>query len=230
MKTLVMIPGMMCDERLFKSQFAALSDDLNIHVPVPKGHDEISAFANDILENVSGQFSLLGLSMGGIIAMEILRQAKERVERVALFDTNPLAEKEDVKLRRIQQIEAVKNGKLIDIMRDEMKPNYLADGPLKKEILDLCMDMATDLGPEVFIDQSIALMNRPDQTEVLKSTDIPALILCGREDTLCPIERHELMYDLMPDAEFVVIDGAGHMPVLEQSEITNIKIKTWLEK
>lgn len=230
MTSLILIPGMMCDARLFAPQVEHLSGEFDIQIPSLVGQTTINGYANNILENAPDSFALLGLSMGGIIAMEILRIAPERVERIALLDTNPLAEKDEVKRRRFPQMEAVKQGRLADIMRDEMKPNYLADSPLKGEILDLCMDMAIQLGSEVFIEQSQALMNRPDQTEILKSADIPALVLCGRDDILCPIERHELMHDLMPNSTLEIVDGAGHLPVLEQAEITNSKITTWLKQ
>lgn len=220
----------MCDARLFSPQVEHLSDEYDIHIPKLVGQNTINGFAKSILEDTPDSFALLGLSMGGIIAMEILRIAPERVDRIALLDTNPLAEKDEIKQRRFPQIEAVQHGRLTDIMRDEMKPNYLADGPQKSIILDLCMDMATDLGADVFIEQSQALMDRIDQTKTLKSANIPALILCGREDILCPIERHELMHNLMPNSTLEIIDGAGHLPVLERPEITNIKITEWLKQ
>lgn len=184
----------------------------------------------DILADAPQCFALAGLSMGGIVAMEILRQAPERVERIALLDTNPLAETDEVKARRIPQMMAVKVGKLSVIMRDEMKPNYLSEGPRRGEVLDLCMDMALDLGPHVFLNQSRALMDRSDQTETLRNATVPALILCGREDTLCPVARHEMMAGLIPGARLEIIDGAGHLPTLEQPEKTNAALARWLEE
>lgn len=94
-------------------------------------------------------FALAGLSMGGILAMEILAQAPDRIARLALLDTNPRAELPEVQARRAPQIDAVQAGRLREVMRDEMKPNYLVDGPGKQAVLDLCMDMAMDLGPQV---------------------------------------------------------------------------------
>ncbi len=160
--------------------------------------------------------------------MEMLKLAPERIERIALMDTNPLAETEAVKARRLPQIDAVKNGRLAAIMRDEMKPNYLADGPQRSEVLDLCMDMALALGPEVFVKQSRALMDRPDQSDTLRSADIPALVMCGRYDTLCPLSRHELMADLLQNAHLEVIENAGHLPTLEQPEEANAALMRWL--
>ena len=166
--------------------------------------------------------------MGGIIAMEIVRQAPERVSRLALMDTNPLAEPAVRAVERDAQIDRVRNGGLRSVMRDEMKPNYLADGPNKGCVLDLCMTMAEAVGADVFNIQSRALQRRPDQRDTLRAIDVPTLILCGEDDTLCPLERHEMMRDLIPGARLAVIPGAGHLPVLEQPELTNKEIKLWL--
>jgi pimeloyl-ACP methyl ester carboxylesterase len=124
----------------------------------------------------------------------------------------------------------VRLGDLRAVMRDEMKPNYLVDGPRKSEILDLCMAMALDLGPEVFLNQSIALRDRPDQKETLRAYAGPSLVLCGRHDALCPVERHELMHDLLANAQLTIIEDAGHMPTLEQPEETTAALVRWLEE
>ena len=226
---LLLLPGMMCDARLFQPQINALSGRLPLVTAPIGGHDSMQALAAEILNYAPPRFALAGLSMGGILAMEILRQAPDRVDRVALLDTNPRAELPEVQERRAPQIEAAKQGELSRIMRDEMKPNYLADGPNMGAILDLCMTMATDLGPEVFVNQSIALRDRPDQCETLRQFDGSALVLCGKEDRLCPIERHELMHELLPNSRLQIIDGAGHLPTLEQPEITTAALIRWLE-
>ena len=125
-------------------------------------------------------------------------------------------------------MEAVRAGGLRAVMRDEMKPKYLADGPRRQAVLDLCMTMALDLGPEVFLDQSRALMTRPDRQDVLRDVAVPTLVLCGADDRLCPPSRHELMRDLIPGAVLEVIAEAGHLPVLEQPGPTNAALARWL--
>lgn len=233
-RTLVMIPGMMCDARLYAPQIEAFGDAFNLIIPDLTDGDTISGYTDYILKLAPSTFALLGLSMGGIIAMEVLRQASERVERIALLDTNPLAEKDNVKQKRGPQMKAVQEGGLARIMRDEMIPNYLADPVKNKQIAELCLAMAVGLGKDVFINQSRALMGRPDQTQTLTTANspapMPALILCGRHDVLCPLARHELMHDLMPHATFEIIEDAGHLPVLEQPEMTNHAIANWLKR
>ena len=225
---LLLLPGMMCDARLFQAQIAAFSSERPVMVMPMTGHDTIEGLAQDVLDHSPPRFALAGLSMGGILAMEIIRRAPERVTRLALLDTNPKAELPEVQARRQPQIARAKQGRLRDVMVEEMKPNYLVDGPHRAAILDLCLQMAQDLGPDVFISQSKALASRPDQQDALRSVDVPTLVLCGRADTLCPIGRHELMRDLIPDASLVIIENAGHLPVLEQPEKTNEALKAWL--
>mgnify|MGYP001567690456 FL=1 len=229
MTPLVLIPGMMCDARLFGPQIAVFSGRRTLVCAPLTGRASVERFAADVLTNAPNRFALAGLSMGGIVAMEILRQAPERVERIALIDTNPLAEIDEIKARRLPQMVKVRDGVLDSVMRDEMKPQYLSDTPQRDSILDLCMEMALGLGPHVFMEQSRALMDRPDQSDTLRSIDVPALVMCGRDDALCPVSRHELMAELIPNAQLEIIEGAGHLPTLEQPELTNAAIARWLE-
>ena len=230
MMPIVFLPGMMCDARLFGPQI----DVLSAHHPVMcipiNRHDTVEALAAEVLEMAPDRFALAGLSMGGIVAMEIVRQAPDRVDRLALMDTNPLGEKESVKSARLPQIAAAQSGDLRRVMREEMKPNYLTDGPNQGAILDLCMTMAMDQGPEVFVLQSKALMARPDQTQTLLSYPGSTLVLCGQDDGLCPLERHELMHDLLPSSTLEIIENAGHFPTLENPLTTNSALASWMEK
>lgn len=229
MTPLVLLPGMMCDARLWGPQIAALSGRRTLHLPSLAGHDTVEALAAAVLADAPPRFALAGLSMGGIVAMAILATAPGRVERLALLDTNPLAEAEEVKARREPQIEKALAGGLLDVIRGEMAPNYLAGGARSGAIIDLCLAMATSLGPEAFARQSRALQRRPDRREALRRVTVPTLVLCGGEDRLCPPERHVLMRDLIPGARLEVVEGAGHLPTLERPEATTAALARWLE-
>jgi pimeloyl-ACP methyl ester carboxylesterase len=229
MTPLVLIPGMMCDARLWSPQIAALSGRRVLHLAPIADHDSMEALAAHILANAPLRFAVAGLSMGGIVAMEMLRQAPARISRLALLDTNPRAEIEEIRTGREPQIAKALDGRLDSVMRDEMKPNYLADGPNRKTILDLCMDMALALGAEVFARQSRALATRPDSQAALGAYRGPTLILMGEDDRLCPRDRHELMHALIPGSRLAIIPGAGHLPTLEQPELTNAELARWLE-
>ncbi len=230
MTPLVLLPGMMCDARLFAPQVAAFSGERAVQVAPLTQHDTMGALARSVLDDAPPRFALAGLSMGGLVAMEIIRQAPERVTHLALIDTNPLAELPEVSARRKPQIAKVRAGQLRAVMRDEMKPNYLSDGPNQGAILDLCMAMAEALGPVVFERQSRAVQSRPDQQETLSKVNIPTLVMCGEDDRLCPIERHELMHQLVSDSTLTIIPGAGHLPTLEQPELTTEALARWLKR
>ncbi len=231
MTPVVFAPGMMCDARLFAPQVAALRNEREVAVASLAKASTITDMAENLLAEAPSRFALAGLSLGGIVAMEVIRLAPARVAGLALIDTNPLAEQVTVQSNRNRQMALVsEQGKLLDVMRDELKPNYLANGVNKTQILDLCMAMAVDLGPEVFVRQSMALQSRPDQTETLRDVKVETLVLCGDQDRLCPIERHELIHSLVTGSDLIVIPDAGHLPTLEQPNLTTNAIKTWLHK
>ena len=223
-----MVPGMMCDERIFSPQIEALSQNLEVTIAEISNFSSVRELASDVLKKAPKKFSLLGHSMGGIVAMEIYSQEPNRIEKLILMDTNPKAELDEVKLKREPQIREVNKGKLLEVMRDEMKPNYLAESENKSSVLNVCMDMALNLGPDVFINQSRALQSRLDQQNTIQSIKIPVLIMCGSEDKLCPVERHEMMHNMIRDSDLKIINNAGHMPTLEQPRETTEVIKEWL--
>ena len=223
-----MVPGMMCDERIFSPQIEALSQNLEVTIADISNFSSVRELASDVLKKAPKKFSLLGHSMGGIVAMDIYSQEPNRIEKLILMDTNPKAELDEVKLKREPQIREVNKGKLLEVMRDEMKPNYLAESENKRSVLNVCMDMALTLGPDVFINQSRALQSRLDQQNTIQSIKIPVLILCGSEDKLCPVERHEMMHNMITDSDLKIINNAGHMPTLEQPRETTEVIKEWL--
>ena len=226
MTPLVLIPGMMCDARMW----GGIDRDLDVPVIhyIPTVAETMPDLAAHFLDEAPPQFALAGLSMGGILAMEILRQAPDRITRLALLDTNPRAETAVAQSRRGPQIARALAGDLEGVMRHDMKPNYLAPGPNKPTILDLCMDMALILGPEVFARQSRALRDRPDQQTTLAAFKGPALVLMGAEDRLCPLDRHRLMHELMPQSRLHIIPDAAHLPPLEQPEATLRALRDWL--
>lgn len=223
---LVLIPGMMCDARMW----GGIDRDFGVPVlhHVPTQAETMSDLAALFLSDAPPRFALAGLSMGGILAMEILHQAPHRVERLALLDTNPRAETATAQARRAPQIARALAGDLDGVMREDMKPNYLAPGPNQAAVLDICMDMALTLGPEVFARQSRALRDRPDQQVTLAAWKGPALVLMGAEDRLCPLERHRLMHALMPQSRLHIIPDAAHLPPLEQPAATARALRDWL--
>ncbi len=212
MTPVVMIPGMMCDERIFAHQIKELGTDTEVYIADISKYSSIQELASDVLENSPPKFFLVGHSMGGIVAMEMCSQEPDRIEKLVIMDSNPKPELEETKLKREPQIKNVISGNLAQVMKEEMKPNYLADSYKQKDILNTCMEMALTLGPEVFVRQSRALQDRDDQQSTLKDLNIPVLIMCGAEDKLCSLEKHELMHNIINDSKLEGVMDAGHMP------------------
>ena len=227
---LVLLPGMMCDARLFSPQINALSSDTVVTVaPITHG-ERVEEIASSILAALPEKFALAGLSMGGIVAMEILRRAPQRVLRIALLDTNPLAETPATAAAYEPWIVGAKAGRLEDILGEVMRPEFLAPGTHRNEVLALVREMGLALGADVFVRQARALQRRPDQQKALRQCKVPALILCGEHDGLTPVKRHTFMAELMPYAELRIIEAAGHLPTLEQPEATTRALREWLKQ
>jgi len=223
------LPGMMCDERLFAAQAASIG--------VPAVHadttcaDNVEDMARQALADAPPHFGLIGLSMGGILAFEIWRQAPHRVTHLALLDTNPHAETSERQAARFDEIETALRGGLRELAIERMKPMYLAESNRDNEaLLGVVLDMAERLGPDVFRRQSLMLKDRPDSVPTLATIDCPTLVLCGVEDRLCPVAYHEDMARRIPNARLAIVDDSGHLSSLEQPDVVSGALRQLLEQ
>jgi pimeloyl-ACP methyl ester carboxylesterase len=229
-KPLVLLPGMMCDRRLFEPQVAHLDDIADIFVGDIGRHPSIRRIAAAVLDEVPfDRFALCGLSMGGIVAMEMLRQAPDRVSGVAFLDTTPLADAVGRAEIRNRQVERAKRGELQSLFIEEMLPHYLAPGNAHDERLrQVLIDMAVDLGEIVFENQSNALRDRANNEAAIAEYGGSVLIICGEEDAMCPPARHELIASHSPQSELVTIPAVGHISTLEAPHTVSLALRRWL--
>jgi pimeloyl-ACP methyl ester carboxylesterase len=223
---------MMCDARLFTPQIKAFLPRYDVFVPQLSGQSSIEGLVNDVLkETAAARFNLLGLSMGGIVAMAMLQTSAHRISRLALLDTNHHADAPGRFEIRNRQIADAKAGKLKQLMAEEMKPAYLSQTSRKNQsLLDVLIDMAMTLGPEIFIEQSLALRDRSDYSDALAQFHGPSIVLCGAEDSLCPPERHYEIAGLLPNSDLRIIPDAGHISTLEQPRAVNQALSQWLAR
>jgi pimeloyl-ACP methyl ester carboxylesterase len=226
---ILFVPGMMCDARVFAPQIDDLSRDFALHIARVTRAESIREMAAEAIHHAPPRFALAGLSMGGIVAMEILRRVPERVTRIALMATTPLAETPEQAAWREPQIVKAQSGNLAEAMRAAMPEDNLAPGAGRQRALAVVEAMAGDLGAKEFIRQSRALQRRPDAQKTLRTTRAPALVLCGGHDKITTPRRHEFMAELIPYAELVVIDEAGHLPTLEAPQKVNMALRAWME-
>ena len=229
MANIVFIPGTLCDARLFGPQIEYLSAH-KYHVMAMSiaHHYSIQEMAENILDHAPKYFHLVGLSLGGIVAMEIMRLAPERIQSTVLINTNAQDESIEKQLARQPQIEEARAGNMMDLLIKDVFPKYTYRSNV--EIFQLCIDMAETLGANVFIQQSTAVSLRRDQKETLKMWDKPTLIICGENDVVCPVSNHQLMKDLMPSSKMEIIPESGHLLTLEQPIKVNEILFSWFNK
>lgn len=227
---LVLLPGMMCDARVFLPQITDLARDHAVTVGPVGGAERMEEIASNLLSLLPPKFALAGHSFGGIVALEILRRAPGRVTRIALLNTTPLPESPTFAATREPRIVAARSGRLNEVMREEMPLSALSPMSDRQGIMGLVEDMADHMGVEVFVRQTRALQRRRDQQATLRQIRQPALVLTGAYDTVTPVKRHEFMAELIPYAELRVIEEAGHMPSLETPEELNAILREWLRQ
>lgn len=225
---LVLIPGMMADARLFLPQMVQLGAERAMQVALASTGDSVEAMAEAMLPHLPPNFALLGQGLGGDIALELIRRIPDRVTRVILISTDPLAEPPQVAAAREARIVAAKSGRLGEAMREEIPLSTIMEAPWRDDIMALIRDMAFGLGEGVFIRQSRALQRRPDQQKTMRRVKLPALVIAGEADTLVPMRRQEFNANLMPYGKLAVIAQAGHLPSLEQPEAVSDVIAAFL--
>ena len=227
MPTLVLLAGNMCDQRVWRDMPCALAP-LAVHADLTRD-DTISAMARRTLAESEGMLIPIGLSMGGIVALEMARQAPTRIVGMVLSDTNAGADLPERAAARPKQQERVRDGALETLVADELKPAYLADANRDDQPLRaLILQMAVDLGEDVFVRQSEALRTRADLRDVLDMFGGPILLTCGAEDRLCPPEWHHAMAARCANARVEIIDGSGHLLPLEQPGEFWARVTAWL--
>lgn len=225
---LILIPGLLCDEALWKHQIDHLKDTIPVMVADLTKDDSIPAMAERLLADAPSTFALAGLSLGGYVAQEVMRQAPERVERLALVATNARADNEEQHRNRAALIKLAEIGKFKGVT-PRLLPNLVHPDRLNDPaVADVVMGMAERVGQEAFIRQQEAIMTRKDGRADLESINIPTLVLCGRQDLLCPPKVHEEMASRLSNGKLVIIEDCGHLPPLERPRTTTAMFRYWL--
>ena len=231
-ETILFIPGHMCDERLFAPQIEALEGDYRIVVADLKTGSSFEEYiAHALVAAGEGAFNLVGLSMGGMLAAQLVAHHPERVMRLAMLSTTVEPEAPHRADTRRQRIERAQADGLETIAREELAPSYLAQAHQSREdLIDLVVAMAAAHGVDVFAAQSAAMTARPDCLSSLPAYKGPVLVLCGDEDRLFSIEKHKVIAALLEKSELVVQPGIGHLPTVENPEETTAALKAWLSR
>jgi pimeloyl-ACP methyl ester carboxylesterase len=225
---LVLVPGLLCSPALWAPQIRALNDIAGSSVADHTRHASIKEIAEAILAAAPPRFALAGLSMGGYIAYEMIRQAADRVARLALLDTGAGAEAPERRAGRLRLIALAEQEGAVRAQQELLPLLIHTDRLRDKPLVDTVLQMASDTGVAAFKRQQMAIMARPDNRPLLSTIKCPTLVLVGREDALTPPSLALEIADGIPGARLEIIPNCGHLSTLEQPEAVNRALRTWL--
>jgi len=188
----------------------------------------VTEMAAATLAEAPENFALAGLSMGGYVAQEIMRQAPERVLKLALLDTSPRADSEEQMLRRRGLIELAQKGRFKGVTPRLLPLLIHPDRQQDEKLTAIIFAMAENVGMDGFIRQQKAIMGRPDGRADLAKIKVPALVLCGRQDALTPLDIHKEIAAGIAGSRLVIVEESGHLPTLERPAEVNMAMREWL--
>jgi pimeloyl-ACP methyl ester carboxylesterase len=231
---LLLVPGVLCSPRLFAAQTAALKDVADIVVPdwrkAPLSiWDTWQTAARWVLDQAPAEkFALAGLSLGGMMAVEIMQLAPERVTRLALLDTGMRSQTDAEKAVRRARIRLANEGHfelVLGLQLSRFIPGYrLPD----KKLVDEVMTMCGEIGVEIYKRQEEIAAIRADRRPDLPKIKCPTIVVCGRDDAATPLFMSEEMAAAIKGSELIVVEQCGHLVTMEKPEETNAILRKWL--
>lgn len=224
----VLIPGLLLTPQLYAPQLEALWAEAPVLLANHTRADSMAELAGGILAQAPPRFALVGLSMGGYIAFEILRQAPERVARLALLDTAARPDTPDITAGRRTNMQLAQSGRLAEVVDGLIPrlvhPSRVTDAPL----LDVIRRMGAQVGVAGYLRQQAAIIARPDSRPMLTDIRCPTLVLVGDADQLTPPERAQEIAAGVRGAELVIVPECGHLSTLERPELVTRALRSWL--
>ncbi len=225
---LVLLPGLLNTRRVFDHQVEALADVASFTIPELWHHDTMAAMAEATLAVAPPSFALCGFSMGGYVAFEILRRAPQRVERIALLDTQAASDSAEAAARRRGFIEQTSIGRFHGIhptlLPHLVHPSRIADESITQPLLE----MASEIGGDGFVREQQAILGRADSRPLLVDIEMPAVVIVGRQDLVTPLPRAQEMATDIANARLEVIEDCGHMTPLEKPAEISAVLRKWL--
>jgi pimeloyl-ACP methyl ester carboxylesterase len=225
---IILVPGLNCSPRLYAEQIPALWQFGPVTIADHRGDETMAGIARQILSDAPPRFALAGLSMGGYVALAIMREAPERVDRLALLDTGAHADTPEQSERRKLQIEMALSGRFAEIPDLQwpflVHKNRQNDEALKR----LVRLMAEETGPEAFVRQQRAIMTRPDSRPTLAAIRCPTLGLVGEGDQLTPPDLAKEIHGLVAASRLVVVPDCGHLSAIERPAAVTQALMEWM--
>ncbi|WP_439814648.1 alpha/beta fold hydrolase [Zavarzinia sp. CC-PAN008] len=224
---LLLLPGLLCDARLWAAQVEELGSRVEATVGDLSQDNTIAAMAARCLASAPPRFALAGLSMGGYVALEIMRQAPERVERLALFDTSAGPDDPARQAKRRAAIASLKSGRFAGVT-DRLLPYLIDVGNVPPEVGAALKAMARRVGGAAFVRQQEAILARADSRPILGTIRVPTLVVVGANDQLTPVAEAEEIHRGIAGSRLHVLPDCGHLPAMERPEETTALLREWL--
>jgi pimeloyl-ACP methyl ester carboxylesterase len=233
-RTLLLLPGLLCDRTVWEPQIDALCGRFDCRVPNYASLSSLTAMAEHVLATAPTEtFALAGHSMGGRVAFEVMRLAPQRVERVALLDTSypalPAGKDGESERSRRMALLQIARSQGMRVMGEAWASGMVHRTRLNTPLFEHILDMIERNTPDMFAAQIHALLARRDATPVLAEIRCPTLVLCGQDDTWSPPERHEEMHAAIAGSRLVVIEQCGHMATMERGDVVSQAFADWLD-
>jgi pimeloyl-ACP methyl ester carboxylesterase len=226
---ILLVPGLNCSPRLYAAQMPALWRFGPVTIADHTRDDTMAAIAGRILGAAPPRFALAGLSMGGYIALEIVRQAADRVARLALLDTGSRADTPEASAKRHANIALAQTGRFEEVIGPQfplyVHPARANDAALKADYLAMCHDV----GPEAYVRQQKAIMDRVDSRPSLPTIRCPTLVLVGEQDAATPPALADEMAAAIPGARLAQIAECGHLSTMERPEAVTKELIAWMD-
>lgn len=223
---LVLVPGLTCDAALWAAQVDGLADVAGITVADTLSDDSITAMARRLLEGAPERFALAGFSMGGYVAMEVMRLAPERITRLALLDTSAEADDADHAALRRAAVRTARERGFERVLRGSL--GLLIHPDADPAIGEQVVAMALRVGIGTFERQQSAIAGRADMLQALAAVRVPALVLVGAEDRTTPPRHARAMAAAIPGAVLCKVPRCGHMAPMERPQAVNAALREWL--
>lgn len=227
---ILLLPGLLNDASLFTEQTVALSELGTVQIGDLTRSETIAELARDVLDEApEGSLVLIGLSMGGYVAFEIVRQAPERVSALVLMDTSARPDTPEASATREELIALAETD--LEAVIERLLPRLSHPERMNLPTVGgVVQSMAASLGKDVFIRQQRAIMSRPDSRPTLAKINCPTLVICGRDDQITPPEMSEEIAAGIRHAELRIIEQCGHLSTLDQPEEVSGVLVEWIRK
>jgi pimeloyl-ACP methyl ester carboxylesterase len=224
---LVLVPGLVCDAAVWGYQATHLAEIAEISVPPVVGGKTMAEMAETALAEAPPSFALAGFSMGGYVALEMLRQAPDRITRLALLDTSARGDSAKKAEWRRNVIAACERGEYGAVI-EGMMPVLLHADRQNGELPGFVRAMAGRVGGDAYLRRQYAIATRQDSRDLLRAFARPVRAICGRQDGMSTIGEHEEIAALAPRGRFSLIEDCGHMTILEQPQAATALLRDWL--